>query len=198
MVVVGLTGGIGAGKSTVATLLSQRGAVLVDADVIARWVVDPGKPALAALAERFGPGVIRDDGTLDRQALADLAFASEDGTRALNDITWPAISAEMRRQVDAAPPDAVVVVDAALLLESTFGLSGGYDALVVVEAPVDVRLDRLEQRGLQRDDAARRIAAQMSDEDRRESATYIIDNGGSPEALAAQVDALWDELCARS
>ena len=191
---VGLTGGMGAGKSTVADLLVGRGAVLVDADVIAREVVEPGRPALAALAERFGDGILRPDGSLDRQALADLAFSTEAGKQSLNDITWPAIREEMQRRVDAAPADAVVVVDAALLLESAFGLEGGYEQVVVVEAPLDARLDRLEARGLRRDDAARRIAAQMSDEERREHATFVVDNGGDVADLAPQIDALWEML----
>ena len=135
MQLVGLTGGIGAGKSTVADLLVGRGAVLVDADVIAREIVEPGQPALASLVERFGAAILRPDGSLHRQALADLAFASDEGKQALNDITWPAIREEMQRRVDAAPDDAVVVVDAALLLESAFGLEGGYEQVVVVEAP---------------------------------------------------------------
>ena len=167
---VGLTGGIGSGKSTVAELLVERGAVLVDADLIARAIVEPGRPALRALVERFGDGILQPDGSLHRQALADLAFATDEGKQALDDITWPAIREEMQRQVDEAPPGAVVVVDAALLLESAFGLEGGYEQVVVVEAPIDVRLDRLEARGLRRDDAARRIAAQLSDEERREHA----------------------------
>jgi dephospho-CoA kinase len=112
----------------------------------------------------------------------------------LNDITWPAIAAEMRRQVDAAPTDAVVVCDAALLLEGGFGLAGEYEQVIVVEAPLDDRIARLEQRGLGRDDAARRIAAQMSDDERREYATAVVDNDGTIDDLAPQVDELWREL----
>lgn len=193
---VGLTGGIGSGKSTVDELLVRRGAVLVDADVIAREIVEPGRPALGALVDRFGGAILQADGSLDRQALADLAFSTDEGKQALNDITWPAIRDEMQRQVDAAPDDCVVVVDAALLLESSFGLEGGYEQVVVVEAPIDVRLDRLEARGLRRDDAARRIAAQMSDEERREHATFVIDNAGSVDDLEPQIDALWTMLTA--
>ena len=196
MVLVGLTGGIGSGKSTVDELLVRRGAVLVDADVIAREIVEPGRPALGALVDRFGGAILQADGSLDRQALADLAFSTDEGKQALNDITWPAIRDEMQRQVDAAPDDCVVVVDAALLLESSFGLEGGYEQVVVVEAPIDVRLDRLEARGLRRDDAARRIAAQMSDEERREHATFVIDNAGSVDDLEPQIDALWTMLTA--
>jgi len=195
-VLVGLTGGIGSGKSTVDELLVRRGAVLVDADVIAREIVEPGRPALGALVDRFGDAILQADGSLDRQALADLAFSTDEGKQALNDITWPAIRDEMQRQVDAAPDDCVVVVDAALLLESSFGLEGGYEQVVVVEAPIDVRLDRLEARGLRRDDAARRIAAQMSDEERREHATFVIDNAGSVDDLEPQIDALWTMLTA--
>jgi dephospho-CoA kinase len=196
MVLVGLTGGIGAGKSTVAGLLVEKGALLVDADVIAREIVEPGRPTLAALAERFGDGIVQPDGTLDRQGLADIAFSTEEGKQALNDITWPAIRDEMRRIVDAAPADSVVVVDAALLLESGFGLEGAYDHVVVVEAPLDARLDRLEARGLRRDDAARRVAAQMSDDERREHATFVVDNGGDVTDLGPQIDDLWSMLTA--
>ena len=194
MVLVGLTGGIGAGKSTVAELLVDRGAVLVDADLIAREIVEPGRPALAALVERFGDGILQPDGALDRQALADLAFASDDGRQALNAVTWPAIQDEVQHRIDAAPHDAVVVLGAALLLESSVGRSRTYDQVVVVEAPLDDRLDRLEARGLRRDDAARRIAAQMSDADRREHATWVLDNGGDVATFRSQVDALWKGL----
>ena len=194
MVLVGLTGGIGAGKSTAAELLVERGAVLIDADVIAREIVEPGRPALAALVERFGDGILQPDGSLDRAAVADLAFASDEGRQALNGITWPAIQEEVQRRIDAAPDDAVVVLDAALLLESSVGRSRVYDQVVVVEAPLDDRLDRLEARGLRRDDAARRIAAQMSDADRREHATWVLDNGGDVATFRSQVDALWKGL----
>lgn len=194
MQLVGLTGGIGAGKSTVASLLAHAGAVVVDADLIARQIVEPGQPTLSALAEHFGAGIVRPDGTLDRQALADLAFADDEAKAALNAITWPAITAEMRHQVDAAPDDAVVVVDAALLLEGGFGLSGEYVEVIVVEAALEDRLDRLVARGLRRDDAARRIASQQSDEERREYATYVIDNSGTVDDLAPQVDAVWRAL----
>jgi len=121
VLLVALTGGIGSGKSTVAELLGQRGAHVVDADAVARWVVEPGQPALASVAERFGPGVIRADGTLDRPALADLAFADDDSRRALEAITHPAIVVEMDRLIAASPPDAVVVVEIQLLVETMQG-----------------------------------------------------------------------------
>ena len=194
MLLVGLTGGIGAGKSTVAGLLADRGAIVVDADAAARKVVEPGQPALAKLVERFGPGILAADGSLNRQALADIAFADEAGKQALNEITWPAIGVEMQRQIDAAAPGSVVVCDAALLIESTFGKSRDYGAVIVVEAPLDTRLDRVEQRGVRREDAQRRIALQATDEERRAVATHVIDNSGDVAELAAQVDGVWAEL----
>jgi dephospho-CoA kinase len=194
MLLVGLTGGIGAGKSTVASLLEERGAVVVDADEAARAVVEPGRPALRALAERFGGGIVRADGSLDRPALADLAFATDDAKADLNAITWPAIAEEIQRQIDAAAPDAIVVCDAALLLESDFAEQFRRGVVIAVEAPIDVRLDRLVRRGLRPDDAARRLAAQMTDDERREHATHVIDNGGDVDALVPQVDALWADL----
>lgn len=193
---VGLTGGIGAGKSTVAAMLAARGAVVIDADRIARQVVEPGAPALAQLVERFGPGILAPDGTLDRPALAAVAFASEDARRDLEAITHPAIGAEFLRQVAEAPPDAIVVHDVPLLAESKRGFE--YAAVIVVEAPLDVRLDRLAARGVDPDDARRRIAMQASDEERRRLATFVVDNSGDLAHLEAQVDAIWRELQARA
>lgn len=193
---VGLTGGIGAGKSTVAKMLVTRGAVVVDADAIARQVVEPGTATLSKLVERFGAAILRADETLDRAALARLGFASDDTRKDLEGITHPAIGAEFLRQVAAAPPDAVVVHDVPLLVESTRGFQ--YGCVIVVEAPLSVRLDRLEARGVPREDAERRIAAQASDEDRRQVATWIVDNGGDLEHLEAQIDGIWQEILARA
>jgi dephospho-CoA kinase len=198
MLLVGLTGGIGAGKSTVAELLRQRGAVIIDADEAGRTVVEPGTPALAALVQHFGDGILQPDGSLDRPALADLAFATDESTAVLNGITWPAMRDEIQRQVDEAPPDAVVVCDAAILLESDFAEQFMRDVVIVVEAPMDARIDRLVARGLRPEDAARRLAAQMTDEERRTHATHVVDNGGDPEDLVPQVDALWAELQSRA
>ena len=185
MLLVGLTGGIGSGKSTVSELLRQKGAVIVDADEVARAVVEPGEPALAALVERFGPGILDGDGRLDRPALAAIAFADDDGRKALGDITWPAIGEEFERRIKEAPDDAVVVCDVPLLVESKNAATRPYVAVIVVEAPVGLRLDRLETRGVARDDAERRMAAQATDEERREVATHVVDNGGDLESLAA-------------
>jgi dephospho-CoA kinase len=196
MRLVGLTGAIGSGKSTVAALLRAKGAVVVDADEVARSVVEPGEPTLAALTERFGDGILDVDGRLDRAQLAAAAFVDEAGSRALNEITWPAIGEEFERRIAAAPPDSVVVCDVPLLVESKKAAERPYLAVVVVEAPLDVRLDRLERRGVARDDALRRVAAQASDDERRAVATHVIDNDGDVESLAAQVDALWADLVA--
>lgn len=196
MLMVGLTGGIGSGKSTVAAMLAARGAVVIDADRIARQVVEPGTPALAALVERFGAEILAADGTLDRPALAERAFANEDSRRELEAITHPAIGAEFLRQVAEAPPDAIVVHDVPLLAESKRGVE--YAAVIVVEAPLELRLARLEARGVDRADALRRVAMQASDEARRALATWVVDNSGDLGHLEAQVDAIWRELQARA
>jgi dephospho-CoA kinase len=193
---VGLTGGIGSGKSTVAELLRAKGAVIVDADLVARQVVEPGTPALAALVEHFGPAILLPDGRLDRPGLAAIAFADDEGRTALDEITWPAIADEFGRQIEASPADAVVVCDVALLLESEWARDRPYRAVIVVEGPVDVRLDRLERRGVRRADAEQRMAAQATDDERRAVATYVIDNSGDEDSLRRQVDALWPELVA--
>ena len=194
---VGLTGGIGSGKSTVAGLLRAKGATVVDADQVARAVVEPGEPALAALVERFGGGILDADGRLDRPALAAIAFADEDGRKALGEITWPAIGEEFERQIRNAPEDAIVICDVPLLVESKAAAARPYVAVLVVEAPLERRLERLELRGVPRDDAERRMAAQASDEERREVATHLIDNSGDLESLSSQVDEVWADLLTR-
>jgi len=194
MLLVGLTGGIGAGKSTVAELLVGRGAVLVDADVVARAVVEPGEPAFDQLVERFGPGVVGADGRLDRPALARVAFADDVSSKELEAITHPAINAEFLRRIQAAPDDGIVICDVPLLAESDQARARGYEVVVVVEAPREVRLDRLEGRGLTRADAEARMAAQATDEKRRELATYVVDNGGDLAHLKPQVAEIWADL----
>lgn len=194
MLLVGLTGGIGAGKSTVADLLAERGAVIVDADEVARAVVEPGQPALAKLVERFGAGILDADGRLDRSAVAKLAFVDDDTRRDLEAITHPAINEEFGRRVAEAPSDAIVVLDVPLLVESPQARERGYETVIVVEAPRDVRLARLEARGVDPADAEARMAAQAGDDERRKIATYVVDNGGERSSLESQVDEIWADL----
>ena len=193
---VGLTGGIGAGKSTVAGLLEARGALVIDADAIARQVVEPGAPTLAALVERFGPEILAADGSLDRAALAARAFVDDESRVALEAITHPAIGAEFVRQVSEAPAGAIVIHDIPLLVEAKH--AERYGAVIVVEAPRSVRLARLEERGIARLDAESRMAAQATDEERRSVATWVIDNAGDLATLERQVDDLWRALQERA
>jgi len=193
-VLVGLTGGIGSGKSTVARMFVERGAVLIDADAVAREVVEPGTPGFDAIVEHFGPDVVGPDGRLDRAKIADLVFTDEDARQALNDITHPLVGEEMMRRVADAPEDAIVVMDIPLLAEGGKERASGYPAVVVVEAPRAVRLERLVARGMDRDDAAARMDHQASDEQRRAMATHVIDNSGDLAALQEQVADVWDDL----
>ena len=193
MLRVGLSGGIGSGKSTVARALARRGAIVIDADAIAREVVEPGEPGLAAVVERFGPGILDAEGRLDRPKLAALVFDDAAARADLNAIVHPRVALETARRANAAPPDTIVVFDVPLLVEAA---RSGYDVVVIVEAPESVRLGRLTARGMNPDDARRRMAAQASDADRRKVADVILDNGGSEEDLEHQIDALWAQLTA--
>lgn len=188
---IGLTGGIGSGKSTVSSLLAARGAVVVDADVIAREVVQPGTPGLAAIVEAFGDGVLGDDGSLDRPALAAVVFADPDARVRLDAIVHPLVRARSREILAGLAPDAVVVNDVPLLVET--GQAGSYDVVLVVQADAETRVARLVQRGLTASDAKARMAAQASDEERRAVADVVLDNSGTPDELAAQVDRFWVE-----
>jgi dephospho-CoA kinase len=192
---VGLTGGIGSGKSAVSSRLAEHGAIVVDADKLARDVVAPGTPGLAAVAEAFGQGVLRPDGSLNREELGKIVFADPAARRRLEGITHPLIRAETVRRFTEPAPDAVVVHDIPLLVEA--GMAGGYDVVVVVEAPRALRLERLERRGLPRDQAEARMASQATDEARRAVAGVVLDNSGTLVDLHAQVDALWADLVAR-
>ncbi len=194
MLLVGLTGGIGAGKSSVAGLLADRGAMILDADQVARDVVEPDQPAFAALVERFGPQIVGADGRLDRPKLAEIAFATDGGTADLNAIVHPAVGKEFLARMQAAPAEAIVVCDVPLLVESETARSRGYEYVIVVEAPLETRLDRLEERGVARNDAEARIAQQATDEERRAIATHLVDNAGDREQLEAQIDAIWKDL----
>jgi dephospho-CoA kinase len=192
MLMVGLTGGIGAGKSTVARLLAERGAIVIDADQIAREVVEPGTPTLAKLVERFGPEILQPDGSLDRPALAAVAFVDDATRKELEAITHPAIGEEFLRRVAEARPGQVVVHDVPLLVESKRGFD--YGCVIVVEAPLETRLDRLEARGVPRDDARRRIELQATDEERRKVATWVVDNAGDVPHLEKQIAEIWPDL----
>jgi dephospho-CoA kinase len=196
---VGLTGGIGSGKSTVGELLVQRGAVLIDADRIAREVVVPGGPAYQPLVDRFGPGIVARDRTIDRPALAALAFADADSLAALNAITHPAISAVMaQRRAAEEGGDRVVVLDIPLLQPAHREVLS-LDVVVVVDCPLETAVDRLVgQRGFSRHDAEARIAAQISREERRQGADFVIDNSTDRAGLVAEVDRVWAALAARA
>jgi dephospho-CoA kinase len=195
---VGLTGGIGSGKSTVGELLVERGAVLIDADRIAREVVAPGGPAYQPLIERFGPAVVAPDGTLDRAALAAVAFGDAEALAALNAITHPAIGAVMaERRAAHEDTEDVVVLDIPLLTPARRE-AAALDVVVVVDCPVAVAVARLvAQRGFTREDAEARVAAQVSRPERLAGADYVIDNSSDRAHLVAEVDRVWAELRAR-
>jgi len=192
MLRVGLTGGIGSGKSTVSAQLASLGAVVVDADAVAREVVEPGTPALAAVVDRFGTDVLTADGSLDRPALGRIVFGDPAALRDLESLTHPAIWARTAQVIDDAGPDAVVVHDMPLLVEK--GMGADYHLVVVVGADEEVRVRRLvEQRGMPESDARARVAAQADDTARRAAADVWLDNEGTPEALRAAVLRLWVE-----
>jgi dephospho-CoA kinase len=196
MLVVGLTGGIGSGKSTVAELLRARGATVIDADLLAREVVAPGTPGFRAVVARFGPGVVDPDGGLDRRALAGIVFADPGALADLNAIVHPAVRARIDdrlRELRTTAEAGVVVLEIPLLVES--GRSYGAAAVIVVDCPEDVALRRLVvERGMDEGDARRRMAAQLSRADRLAAADIVIDNSGSPAELAAEVDRVWIAL----
>jgi dephospho-CoA kinase len=192
---VGLTGGIGSGKSAVSRLLAGHGAVVVDADVLAREVVAPGTLGLAAVAREFGDHLLREDGSLDREALGKIVFTDQEARRRLEGITHPLIRDETGRRFSQAPPDSVVVHDVPLLVEA--GLAPRYELVLVVEAPRELRLRRLADRGLPRDQAEARMANQASDADRRAVADVLVDNSGTLDDLSNRVDQVWADLLAR-
>ena len=189
---VGLTGGIGSGKSTVAGMFADRGAVVIDADIIAREVVRPGQPALQEITETFGPDVVSDTGELDRAALPSIVFTDEKALAQLNAITHPRIAARTQELMAAADPDAVVVYDMPLLVEND--LTEGWDWVVVVEAPLSQRIDRLRERGVGADNMEQRMAAQASDAQRRAVADVVIVNDGDLSDLSARVDVAWRQV----
>ncbi|MFF3275025.1 dephospho-CoA kinase [Streptomyces chrestomyceticus] len=193
MVKVGLTGGIGAGKSEVSRLLASYGAVIVDADKIAREVVEPGTPGLASVIAEFGEDVLSADGTLDRPKLGAIVFSDPQKLQALNAIVHPLVGARSAELEAAAGPDAVVVHDVPLLTEN--GLAPLYDLVVVVDATPDTQLDRLVRlRGMAESEAKARMEAQASREKRLAIADLVIDNDGPLEDLEPQVRQVWQNL----
>jgi dephospho-CoA kinase len=193
---VGLTGGIGSGKSEVARLLASYGAVVIDADAIAREVVAPGTPGLARVVERFGPEVLLPNGSLDRAGLGRRVFADEDELAGLNAIVHPLVGERTAQLMAEAPEDAVVVYDVPLLVENDLG--SAYDVVVVVDADEKTQLDRLTRlRGMTETDARARMAAQASRQRRLDEADVVIGNDGSRQQLADQVAALWRSLSSR-
>lgn len=195
MITVGLTGGIGSGKSEVARLLAARGAVVVDADALAREALAPGTPGLARVVAEFGAEVLAADGSLDRARLGSLVFADDGRRAALEAIVHPYVARRSAELMAAAPPDAVVVYDVPLLVEK--GLHPAYDVVVVVEAGEQERVRRLtEGRGMPERDVRARIAAQASDEERRAVADVVLRNDGDLAALDRQVEDVWARLSA--
>jgi len=197
MLRVGLTGGIGAGKSEVSKRLAAFGAVVIDADLIAREVVAPGTDGLAEVVEAFGPGVLGPDGSLDRAMLADLVFADPEKLGRLNAIVHPRVGARMRAVEEAAGAGSIVVHDVPLIAEN--GLSGAYDLVVVVDVPPRVQVDRLVRtRAMSREQAQARMAAQAGRDQRLAIADIVLDNSGSLAELDRQVGELWIELRRRA
>lgn len=198
MDVIGLTGGIAAGKSTVAARLAELGAIVIDADRLARDAVALGSPGLAAVVARFGPQVLDGDGALDRAALGAIIFGDPDDRAALNAIVHPEVRRLYRERVQAiaaADPDAIVVYDVPLLVEAR--AADEFRLIVVVHAPADLRVERLVSlRGMDPASARDRVAAQASDDERLAVADVVIDTSGSIESTLAQTDALWERLVA--
>lgn len=197
--IIGLTGGIGSGKSTVASLLAELGARVIDVDAVGREVAEVGGEAHDAVVARFGPAVLTAGGELDRSALARIVFSDEAELRALEAISHPAINRTLEQLIAQLPPDDVVVLDMAILVESTLGRWGaeagqGYDTVVTVDAPIDVRRARLVERGMDPDDAERRIDSQASDAARRAVADHVVTNDGDLGQLRAAVARLWPSL----
>lgn len=199
MLLVALTGGIASGKSTVARRLAEHGAVVVDADQVAREVVEPGEPALRRIAEEFGADMIAADGTLDRAALGAVVFSDPEARQRLNEITHPAVLERSRArfaEAAAADPHAIVVYDIPLLVEA--GRTDEFDLVVVVHAAAETRVSRMvELRGMTRDEAQHRLRSQATDTDRLAIADVVIDADGTLDETLAQTDALWANLRAR-
>lgn len=192
MLRIGLSGGIGAGKSSVSKTFAEYGAVIVDGDVIAREVVEPGTPGLASLVEAFGEGILQADGALDRPALASIAFSDDDKRKTLNGIVHPLVGERRAELIEAAAPDAVIIEDIPLLVES--GMAPLFPLVIIVHADEEVRVRRLiDHRGFSEQDARARIKAQATEEQRRAVADVWLDNTGTPQALVQKSHELWQQ-----
>jgi dephospho-CoA kinase len=191
---IGLTGGIGSGKSTVSALLAAKGAVIIDADAITREVQQPGTEVFQAMVERFGPGIVAADGTLDRPAVAEIVFNDPEALKELNGIVHPAVGAETTRRIlEQAETDNLVVLDIPLLVENAGKREMA--GIVVVDVDPEVALQRLvEHRGFSEEDARARMSRQATREERLAKADLVIDNSGTPEDLARLVDELWPRI----
>lgn len=196
MLLVVLTGGIGAGKSSVSSALAEKGAVIVDADAIVKDLQEPGRPIFAAMVERWGSKILTDEGGLDRQAVADIVFNDADELKALNKIVHPETRAEMKRQADAhAGTDRLVVYDIPLLKDREDAMGRGATAVIVVDCPVEIAIDRLvAYRSFPRADAEARVANQVDRLVRLEWADFVVDNGGDEAQLAAEIERCWEWL----
>jgi dephospho-CoA kinase len=195
--IIGLTGGIGSGKSTVASMLAAKGAVVIDVDAVGRDVIAPGGRAEAAVVEEFGSGIADADSHIRRPALAEVVFGRPDQLARLTAISHPAINAELGARLDALPTNAIVVLDMAILVESNLGrLADGrsYSHVVVVEAPLELRVQRAVARGMNEGDVRARIASQATDEQRRAVADAVVTNDDDMEVLAARIDDLWNDI----
>jgi dephospho-CoA kinase len=191
VLLIGLTGGIGSGKSTVSAALARRGAIVIDADAVVRELQAPGGTVLAAMVDRFGPGILQGDGSLDRQKVADIVFGDDEQLKALNAIVHPEVGAEIQRRMDARKDtDDVVVLDVPLLVESKAYVTAG---TIVVDTDPEIAVQRLVAfRGFTEADARARMARQATREDRLAAADLVIHNDGTPEELEPQIEACWD------
>lgn len=196
MLIIGLTGGIGAGKTSLSEALARRGAVVIDVDGLGRQVIGHGGSAVAAVVERFGESVRSSDGDIDRARLAEIVFGDEGALADLTGISHPAINDLIDETIDKLGPESIIVLDMAVLVESSLGYDNRhrYELVIVIEADRDQRLIRLQDRGMTTEDALARMEAQATDEERRGAAQFIVTNGGSIEDLNTTAGEIWSEL----
>jgi dephospho-CoA kinase len=194
--IVGLTGGIGSGKSTVSSLLAARGAIVIDADAIVHELQRAGESVFNEMVETFGAGIVGPDGELDRPKVASMVFADPEMRNRLTSIVWPKVGERVVAALAEAPEDGIVILDVPLMAETPEGSRRNAEAVIVVDASRETQLAHLEKKGVKREDAEARMAAQVSREDRLKIADHLIDNNGTLDELEAQVDELWQKLAA--